>query len=103
MATFKKNSKPAETERETWNIIKGQMRVFVKVFDNGTSISTSIGKKDGDTWFNFYLPVYISKDCKIELLEGLNTINAKNAFLSPFKRKDGTAGLQLVITEAETI
>ena len=76
---------------------------FVKAFDNGVSISTSIGKKDGDTWFNFYLPVYLAKDCKIEVIEGLNTINVKNAFLSPFKRKDGSAGLQLVITEAETI
>ena len=104
MASIKKNSKPAETEnRESWNIIKGQMRIFVKVFDNGTSISTSIGRKEGDSWFNFYLPVYLAKDCKIEVIEGLNTINVKNAFLSPFKRKDGTAGLQLVITEAETI
>ena len=104
MATVKKNSKPAETEnRESWNIIKGQMRIFVKVFDNCASISTSIGRKEGDSWFNFYLPVYLAKDCKIEVIEGLNTINVKNAFLSPFKRKDGTVGIQLVITEAETI
>lgn len=105
MATIKKaNSKPADTNRETWNIIKGQMRVYVKIFDDGgTSISTSIGRKDNDSWTNFYLPVYVSKECKITLNEGLNTINVKNAFLSAFKKKDGNAALQLVITEAENI
>lgn len=104
MATIKKNTAPAETPRETWNTIKGQMKLFVKCFSDGhTAVSTSIGRKDGDEWFNFYLPVYLSKECKIELIEGLNTINIKNSFLSPFKRKDGNASIQLVITEAENI
>ena len=105
MANIKKanNSKPADN-RETWNIIKGQMRIFIKIFDDGsTSISTSIGRKDNDSWINFYLPVYIAKECKVDLVEGLNTINVKAAFLSAYKKKDGNAALQLVITEAENI
>ena len=105
MATIKKaNSKPADTNRETWNIIKGQMRVYVKIFDNGnTSISTSIGRKEGEAWSNFYLPIYVSKECNVTLNEGLNTINVKAAFLSTYKKKDGNAALQLVITESENI
>ena len=103
MATIKKNTANSTEMKESWNTIRGAMRVFVKCFDNGTSISVGIGKKDGETWTNFYLPVYVSQSCKIELKEGLNLISVKNAFLSPFKRKDGTAGIQLVIAEASVI
>lgn len=103
MAVIKKNNTTTGADgRETWNIIKGRMRVFVKVFEDGSnSISTSIGRKDGDTWLNFYLPVYVSKECKVELLEGLNTIDVNNAFLSARKTKEGTpTGIQLIITDA---
>ena len=78
MATIKKNTANNTEMKESWNTIRGAMRVFVKCFDNGTSISVGIGKKDGETWTNFYLPVYVSQSCKIELKEGLNLPNNWN-------------------------
>ena len=103
MATIKKKAAATEA-RETWNSITGTMKVYVKSFsDGGTSVSTSVGKKDGETWVNFYLPVYLSKACDVELEEGINTLDVKNAFLAVRKGKNESVGLQLVITTAEKI
>lgn len=103
MATIKKNTANNPEMKESWNTIRGAMRVYVKSFENGVSISVGIGKRDGEIWTNFYLPVYFSQNCNIAINEGLNLISVKNAFLSPFKKKDGTTGIQLVITEASII
>lgn len=104
MATIKKAAPAAADFKESWNKITGKARVYVKTFDERTSISLSVGNKKSDgTWQNFYLPVVFAQACDITLVEGLNNIYIHNAFFTAREigKEEKRLVMYLMITEAE--
>lgn len=74
--------------KETWNDLKGQMRIYGNLFDEGKksermSWSVSIGRKRDDGSFsNYYLRVKFGKNASEPNTDGLHMIDVRSAFLS---------------------
>lgn len=109
---IKKNTltKTNPTNSNGWNTIKGRMNLFVKTFNPDTkderiAVSTSVGQRNDDgTFTNTYIPIYFKSTIDIELDDGVNVIDIKNAFFTTrTDRKTGEVKLALMVTDCTTV
>lgn len=95
MATKKQTKKQTPNTSQTWNNVKGNMRVWAtehtKKKKSWLSFSTSIGKKNEDEEYdNLYFDVLFKKDERPDVEEGAFEINVKKGFLTLAVYSDGS-------------
>ena len=75
--------------------IIGKTRIFKKEFENGTSYSTTISKKNEDgTYKNLYVSVGFKKGKEIE-----GNIEIKDGFITFYETNTGLQKIKLVILD----
>lgn len=110
------SNKQTQTEqpRETWNEVRGMMRINGNLFDAGKdsermSWSVSIGKKNDDgSWNNFYIRIKFAKGSKEPTSDGLHMIDVRKGFMSfeewtPKGAKDPVQKLILIVQDNEIV
>ena len=101
-------------QRETWNKITGEMRIFGNWLGKGRDAkllwSASVGNLSTLTedWRNVYIPLKFCAKCTQPETDGLHRIDIKNAFFSveSYERKEDKKivdKLVLVITDCEIV
>lgn len=114
MATKKTNTKKTAAKKtakkqipktaQTWNNVKGLMRVWATERANKKksrlSFSTSIGKKNEDEEYdNVYFDVLFKKNEAPEVDEGAFEINVKKGFLTLTVYSDGSVHPAVMVME----
>ena len=103
-AAKKTAKKQTPNTAQTWNNVKGLMRVWATERRNKKkswlSFSTSIGKKNEDEYYdNVYFDVLFKKNEAPEVDEGAFEINVKKGFLTLTVYSDGSVHPAVMVME----